>query len=82
MFGGEHECGWPQALLGVLYCIMLLWSFVGVAIVSNIFMAWVFVTVTAKSNAVRRRRRPRSDAVRRRPRSNAVRNLFRPVQRC
>lgn len=37
-FGMEHECGWPTWLLSVLYLLLLCWTFMGVAVVSNIFM--------------------------------------------
>jgi hypothetical protein len=38
MFGMEYECAWPRWLLGTLYLLLLCWAFIGIAVVSNIFM--------------------------------------------
>jgi hypothetical protein len=38
MFGMEYECTWPRWLLSALYFLLLCWLFIGVAVVSNIFM--------------------------------------------
>jgi len=38
MFGFEHECAWPNWLLAILYIVLIGWTFIGIAIVSNIFM--------------------------------------------
>ena len=36
---GDDEAGWPKALRGILYGIAVLWCFLGVAIVADLFMA-------------------------------------------
>jgi solute carrier family 8 (sodium/calcium exchanger) len=45
---GEAEQNWPQGLRAVLYLIGLLWMFLGVAIVADIFMAAIEKVTSAK----------------------------------
>jgi len=36
--GGDWEANWPRAIKIILYCLGLVWCFLGVAIVSDVFM--------------------------------------------
>ena len=45
---GESEQGWPMGLRTVLYLVGLLWSFLGVGIISDVFMAAIETIVATE----------------------------------
>jgi solute carrier family 8 (sodium/calcium exchanger) len=49
LFANEHT--WPAALRGILYCLGLGWSFMGVAIIADIFMVAI-EEITSQKKAV------------------------------
>lgn len=53
LFALSHECDWSDGLRGFLYLILLAWCFLGVAIISNIFMEAVErITAEEKTRVV------------------------------
>ncbi|CAK9024361.1 unnamed protein product [Durusdinium trenchii] len=48
---GDAEQVWPSGLRGFLYLIGLLWTFIGVAIVADVFMSSI-ETITSKKKRV------------------------------
>ena len=53
ILGADYECDWPRPLRAVLYFCLLIYLFLGVAIVANIFMEAIEVITAKKKDRVK-----------------------------
>ena len=49
---GDSEADWPDAVRGILYLVGLIWCFVGVAIIADVFMGAI-ERITSKERVLR-----------------------------